>query len=138
MKYKFTSIIFFTLCYSSLSYAEQNLDKDIVGCWESNLTEYKNTITICVNYDISSIAIQYLNKDEKTGRSEPTICSEPAFVKYNIDNEIIIKGTSGYCRNGREQAALTLKCKLTDDKMMPCELYVVHEDLQLKKVEKKK
>jgi hypothetical protein len=135
---KFIPTLIIVLLISSHSQAEEKSENKTIGCWESNVMEYGNSTTVCVNHDSAAISFLFDNKDENTGVSEPTICSQIADVEYKNEGILIIRGFPGKCRNGREQAPITLKCTRTKSEKMPCELYLAHKDLSFTKIENRK
>jgi hypothetical protein len=126
-----------SLCLLSLGVvAQEHSAQNAVGCWATKVTDFDNTLTVCINYDVAAISYWFTNRAvEGKFASEPTVCSQAAIVEYKEDNAIVVDGLGGTCRNGKKQATIKLRCEATGDKSMPCEMYVASESVRVDRVE---
>lgn len=107
--------------------------KQVVGCWEAEIEEFKNLVTICINHKVGSITTYFSNEGTDSG---PTHCYQPGFVEYEPNGNAVLEGLGGYCENEREQAELTVKCEPSMSDSMRCELYTDLHELTAKKVKR--
>ncbi len=108
-------------------------EKQVVGCWEAEIEEFKNVVTICINHKVGSITTYFSNKGTK---SEPTRCYQPGWVEYESNGNAVLEGIGGFCDNDLEQSELVVKCEPSSGDNMQCELYSGYHQLKAKKVKR--
>ena len=88
-----------------------------------------------INHEVGSISTHYSNENTE---SEPTHCSQPAFIKKDGHASLLLEGLGGVCRNGNKQIELTIRCTPSIESTMNCELYTDYIKLSAKKLDNRK
>ena len=119
-------IVLSVLIFSTATFASEQ-PSNIVGCWDAEIDEFKNIVTVCVNHDFGSISTLFANEDVGVA---PTRCTQPATVTQESSEHITLKGLGGFCRNGNSQGEVTMKCEPAGGTEMQCKLYTSYHEVK--------
>jgi|GEM_PF-6602224 len=124
-------LVVLAFLFSAYSFAGEQ-SSDIVGCWDAEIEDYHNVVTVCVNHDFGSISTLFSNDDVGV---PPTRCTQPATVALDSSEEITLKGLGGLCRNGNRQGDVTMKCNPAGRAEMQCKIFTSYHEVKATKRE---
>ena len=107
------------ILFCSSVFSEEILFEGKTGCWSAIAKPWMNKITVCLNYDLTTISVYYPNKTEKNSWA-PTLCTAAGNVKYLSKNKFNLENQKGSCKNGRGFEQPSLECEEISQDTMHC------------------